>query len=508
MFHLQPAKNAFELPDQTTRKPIGCFGKEKHQTKIKYGRISRVIPASWNIFCTFKGGKQTRFMQSKIKKSFFSRLFFYLFVCTAFLYNGIASAQSDPETKAKQLFEDGKYDEALPVFEDLIRLYPSDPSLNYYYGASLIETGHFNVLALKALQLAGNQEKSEWYIAQYYHANDQWSKAMEAYQKFKDNASAKELNSVSLDEMTELCAQQINPYKMADEESPADTTAIDLEPASVPAADSLAVVFEEPELIEEKQAYADSIISFPVNAQITYLKIRQFKSNEARQDFLDARTLEQELNKKLKTSKELRERYDASDDLVKLQLADSILQLEQDSYKLNREIAQKDQRANLLEADYWNSADINEITRFRAANQQLKDSIATAKREAQIEALQQAKLIVVEANDSIAMDTLQAETEPVDEILYRIQIGAYRNTPPDWVQRLFKKLSVLRRIDQYTDDQGVTVYTVGELKSYEDAQQMLKQIKLEGVNDATIAAYKNNERIPVTEARKLQQNGR
>ena len=443
-------------------------------------------------------------MQSKIKKPLFSRLFFYLLLCISFLYNGIANAQSDPETKAKQLFEDGKYDEALPVFEDLIRLYPSDPNLNYYYGASLIETGHFGASALKALQLAGDQEKSAWYLAQYYHANDQWSKAMKAYQEFQDNASSKELNSVSLDEMMGLCAQQINPYKMANEESPADTTEIDVEPAAVPVADSVAVVSDEPEVVREEQAYADRIISFPVNAQITYLKISQFKSDEARQDFLDARALEQELNEKLKTSKELRERYEASDDLVKMQLADSILQLEQDSYKLNQEIAQKDQSANLLEASYWNSAGINEIAQFRTANQQLQDSIETAKKEAQTEAMQQAEIIVVEANDSIAMDTLQTETEPVDEILYRIQIGAYRNTPPDWVQRLFKKLSVLRRIDQYTDEQGVTVYTVGELKSYEDAQQMLKQIKLEGVSTATIAAYRNNERIPVNEARKLQ----
>ncbi|RKD90790.1 SPOR domain-containing protein [Mangrovibacterium diazotrophicum] len=447
-------------------------------------------------------------MQSKIKKPLFSRLFFYLFICTSFLYNGGVNAQSDPETKAKQLFESRKYEEALPVFEDLTRLYPSDPNLNYYYGACLIETGHFDASALNALKLAGSQQKSDWYLAQYYHANDQWAEAMTAYQQFKGNASSKELNTVSsLDEMMALCAQQINPYKVADEESPADTTQIIEEPTAMPAAVSTEVAFVEPELQNEEAAYADTLISFPVNAQISYLKVSQFKTDEARQDFLDARALEQELNEKLKTSKELRERYEAADDLVKMQLADSILQLEQDSYKLNQEIAQKDQSANLREASYWSSASMNEIAQFRATNQQLQDSIESARREAQIEAMQQAEIIVVEANDSIAIDTLQAEIEPVDEIIYRIQIGAYRNDPPDWVQRLFKKLSVLRRIDQYTDEQGVTVYTVGELKSYEDAQQMLKQIKLEGVSTATIAAYKNNERIPVTEARKLQQNG-
>lgn len=448
-------------------------------------------------------------MQSKIKHPLFIFLFFYLFTCAGFLYSEAAQAQSDPEVKAKQLFEIGQYTEALPVFEDLVRLYPSDRELNYYYGASLIETGQFSPAAQKALEIAGNRQKSYWYLAQYYQANNQWAKAMEAYQEFKDNASAKELNSVSLDEMMELCAQQINPYEEIDESDTAETVVDSIETNEMPAQVPEAIHFQEPQKPEveekEEESYKDSIISFPVNAQITYLKVSQFKSEQGKQDFLDARSLEQKLNKQLQTSKALRERYDAADELTKMQLADSILMLEQESYKLNQEIAQKDQSANLLEADYWDSAPRSEISQFRATAQHLRDSVEAARKQADLEAMQQANIIVVEANDSIAMDTLQTETEPVDEIIYRIQIGAYRNTPPDWVQRLFKKLSVLRRIDQYTDDRGITVYTVGELKNYEDAQQMLKQIKLEGVTNATIAAYKNNERIPVTEARKLQQ---
>jgi len=446
-------------------------------------------------------------MQSKIKHFLLFNLIFHLFACTCFFYCETVQAQSDPEIKAKQLFENGQYMEALPVFEDLTRLYPSDPELNYYYGASLIESGQYSPAAQQALTIAGNQKKAYWYLARYFHSNNQWEKAMEAYQKFKDNASAKDLSSVPLDEMIKLCSQQVNPYRQADEESSGETAEDSIQ--------TIEMTTEVPEEVASKEAqppkvgtdYQDSIISFPVNAQITYLKTDQFTSAKAKDDFLEARQMEQALNRKLEQSKELRDRYEIADDLTKMQLADSILQLERESYKLNQEIARKDQSANLEEAAYWNSAGINEISQFKAIIQHLRDSINAAKQQALLDAMQKEEMIVIEANDSLAMDTLQAETEPVNEIRYKIQIGAYRNTPPDWVQRLFKKLSVLRQIDQYTDDHGVTVYTVGELKSYEDAQQMLKQIKLEGVTNATIAAYKNNERISVDEARKLQQNG-
>ncbi|WP_163712957.1 tetratricopeptide repeat protein [Mangrovibacterium lignilyticum] len=446
-------------------------------------------------------------MLSKIKRPLFLHLFFYLFTCICFISNGAVQAQSDPETKAKKLFENGQYAEALPLFTDFARLYPTDPKINYYYGACLIETGQFIPAAQKAL-IISDQEKANWYLAQYYHANKEWANAMESYQEFKDNAGAKDLKSVSLDEMMQLCAQQINPYQIAEEEStisePTANKTIEPEP-SVSVSPAISVSEPKPDTV--LMDYSDSIISFPVNAQITYLKIDQFKSDEARQSYLEARRLENKLHKELAKSKDLRERYENANELVKMQLADSILLLEQETYKLNQEIAVNDQNANIKESAYWDQASWAEVSQFQESIQLLRDSLAAEKQQAQLEAMQQAQIIIVEQNDSLAIDTLQAEVEPVDEITYRIQVGAYKNSPPEWVQRLFKKLSVLRRIDQYTDDQGVTVYTVGELKSYDDAQQMLKQIKLEGVSNATIAAYKNNERIPVAEARKLQSNG-
>jgi hypothetical protein len=75
---------------------------------------------------------------------------------------------------------------------------------------------------------------------------------------------------------------------------------------------------------------------------------------------------------------------------------------------------------------------------------------------------------------------------------------------PTSVKRLFDKLSLIRKIDNYTDDRGVVVYTTGNLVNLEDAMTMLKQVQQEGVEDAIIAAYFKGKRIPLTEAKALE----
>ena len=95
--------------------------------------------------------------------------------------------------------------------------------------------------------------------------------------------------------------------------------------------------------------------------------------------------------------------------------------------------------------------------------------------------------------------------EPTNKDLsYKIQIGAYSRGLPTSVKRLFDKLSLIRKIDNYTDDRGVVVYTTGNLVNLEDAMTMLKQVEQESVKDAIITAYFKGKRIPLTEAKALE----
>jgi hypothetical protein len=96
-------------------------------------------------------------------------------------------------------------------------------------------------------------------------------------------------------------------------------------------------------------------------------------------------------------------------------------------------------------------------------------------------------------------------TKPAnDDLLYKIQIGAYSRGLPISIKKLFDKLSLIRKIENYTDDKGVVVYTTGNLKKLDDAMVLLKQLQQEGVEDAIIAAYFKGKRIPLTEAKELE----
>jgi hypothetical protein len=114
-------------------------------------------------------------------------------------------------------------------------------------------------------------------------------------------------------------------------------------------------------------------------------------------------------------------------------------------------------------------------------------------------------VLIVENNDNEYVESVE-EPVVIEQVTYKVQIGAYSKGLPDYIDRLYKKLSVLRRIDHYTDERGIVVYTVGELTSFDDAVKLQNQIRQEGVNDAFVVAYLNNKRISLNEARKLSDN--
>ena len=74
---------------------------------------------------------------------------------------------------------------------------------------------------------------------------------------------------------------------------------------------------------------------------------------------------------------------------------------------------------------------------------------------------------------------------------------------PSYKKRLFDKLSLIRKIEKYTDDKGVVVYTTGNLTNYEDAEKMKNQVKQEGIKDARIVPYLKGKRITLEQAKEL-----
>jgi len=66
----------------------------------------------------------------------------YIFTLFAFCLMGTISAQT--LSQAKRMFENGEYEKAKNAFSKLIKRSPNSAEYNYYYGASLYETGELN----------------------------------------------------------------------------------------------------------------------------------------------------------------------------------------------------------------------------------------------------------------------------------------------------------------------------------------------------------------------------
>lgn len=248
---------------------------------------------------------------------------------------------------------------------------------------------------------------------------------------------------------------------------------------------------------------ADKTIDFQVNSTIVYLNIRQFMKVDSKKIFIQIWTKENELNElKLKTDS-LRKVYSNASDDQKEGLAVKILQDEQHAIELNEEIPALYEKINKLENDYWQSASSDELSKFQEKINSYKDSLQQVAAALNKQSAEEAKRF----SDTISIfqpnEKIDLKTENSPSISYKIQIGAYKGKVPDSAAKLIKKLSLIRKIEKNKDEKGVTIYTTGNLKAYQEAVTMQNQVKQEGVKNATIIAFQNGKKISIDEARKI-----
>ena len=412
----------------------------------------------------------------------------------------------DPRQNAIALFDEGKFDEALPVFEELIRLHPEDKILNYYLGASLVETKNYGPRTCQVLSKSvdkNSPDKINYYLGVAFHAENEYMTALDYYHRFDKEAKSKTKKTVEYQALIEQCERGVDPFVVKKEEAQPVESSQKSNPApAFVAADTIKIPKEKiKENIVIPAGLYDSIIAFQVTQEIVYMKIRQFRSPEAQTNFVKGWMKKHELDSIVLFTDNLREKYTQSGADEKQSLAGQILTNEQKVISLNREIPEYNWVARQIESKYWENPSPDDVEKLLAQNQAITDSLELLRAEKQAE-------ISELPPESIVLPIVEKE-EPKQEdiankgVVYKIQIGAFSKEPPDWAQRLFQKLSLIRKISNYTDEKGVTVYTTGELRSYADAVEMQKQVKLEGIKNATVAAYNDGVRITVAEARKI-----
>lgn len=239
-------------------------------------------------------------------------------------------------------------------------------------------------------------------------------------------------------------------------------------------------------------------INFQINSYIYYLSLNHFVDAEAKRLFLQGLLKEKELNNLSLHTDSLRKAYSSASFEEREKISSLIMEAEQKSIALNEEIPAIFQKIREGEDSYWQNASMDEISKFQQSVQLYEDSI-TKNRKVVAQA---------EVHDTITLYTSAPEVEEKKAeipggVVYKIQIGAYKGKIPDSANKLIKKLSIIRKVENHVDDKGFKTYTTGNLRLYSEAVTMLSQVKQEGVKTAVITAYQNGKKIPVPEAKKL-----
>jgi uncharacterized pyridoxamine 5'-phosphate oxidase family protein len=97
--------------------------------------------------------------------------------------------------------QNGNYKEAYPYFKKMQRIYPKEPSYNYYLGRCLLFLDKDPLSSIKYLRFASTKEVSEdvyYYLGLAYIKNYQFEKAIKNLQWFNKRASKKQLRELDV----------------------------------------------------------------------------------------------------------------------------------------------------------------------------------------------------------------------------------------------------------------------------------------------------------------------
>jgi hypothetical protein len=446
-------------------------------------------------------------------------LFVFLLLSTFSKAQGI-------EEMAVDLIENERYEEALSHFEELTRLYPGEHMFQYYYGLCLTQTGNYGDKARTCLLRAAQGDVPadvDFYIGKNYHALNDFETAHAYYNRFDDYARRRDKRSVNFKDVIQALENGLNPFlndTQTDAETPEkiveeiiqtdepvsinDTLQQDTEAPDSTNNNLIPIVKEaKKELTKIPHELENTNINFILSPELKYLRAHQFKTEEGKSLYISGWEKDRAMQNALNRLNTLREEYKRISDSEKKQgISQKMLELELDAIRLKAESDENFLLARSTEMEYWRNAPQKEIENLEDEN----ESIQLSEAELEAEEKKEEELEEQETEEQEIEEEEEEEevtTPEGNSIVYKIQIGAYSKGLPEYIDRLYKKLSVLRRIDSYTGDKGVVVYTVGELANFDDAVKLQNQIRQEGVKDAFVVAFNNGKRITLSEAREI-----
>ena len=89
-----------------------------------------------------------------------------------------------------------------------------------------------------------------------------------------------------------------------------------------------------------------------------------------------------------------------------------------------------------------------------------------------------------------------------NKVVYKVQIGAYsQNVPVEAVNAMINMAGY--GIENYKNENGMTIYTVGNFENYFAAEKKCKEVVEKGLTDAFVTAYRDGKKISLSEAKKI-----
>jgi len=424
-----------------------------------------------------------------------------------------SQVNEDLTVQAIQLFENGKYQEAEPLLKTILLENPENTLMNYYYGACRTENNHFSNSDLESLIIA-NQDtevpiKINYYFGIQYQARSNWERALKFYNKYNSIAKLEGEEKQNLLEKIQQCYDKINPFEEYFVQGNNETVI----PITGVVTDSQSNLVDESDITTEDLLITNEVIpvqedeniEFMVNSEISYSYLSHFKTEEGKSFFKQGSSKQEELEKSLIQLDELRDKYNkAKTSEEKKLLGQDILALENKTYSLKKESTEYLLQAKNLEYEYWLNASIEEINEFKHELDKIEETeISTVSKDTDLETDSAANIspeILLGNSQFVA----PVEEKKQNDLIYKIQIGAYSKGLPSYIKRLYDKLSLIRKIENYTDENGIVVYTTGNLSNLEDAITMQNQVRQEGVEDAFVVPYFKGKRISLKEAKELE----
>lgn len=123
--------------------------------------------------------------------------------------NSTLGSEDELLAKASLLFDNKNFEEAKPLYSQLLSLYPKDPEYNYKYGTCLLLAGSDREQALEYIKYAiskgGVEDEVYFYLGQAYHKNYEFEKAIEAYMKYKERVPSSSEKEYGVDHHIQMC---------------------------------------------------------------------------------------------------------------------------------------------------------------------------------------------------------------------------------------------------------------------------------------------------------------